>query len=184
MQSLNEKEIMMRVAAVFTLVVMLNFTGAVGQLAAQSDGLNINLRNLTQQRSFGLKDSIVLDFEIINSGSGPVGVFAKLGMGYQGGLILHVLDSTGAEVQPPTLAHDSLDLHAMQYAKNYFELQPEQFFGTRQRFAISELVNKPGHYKLLAEYHCPVDSKYAKVGNFWGIEHKSVVSSEIEFSIE
>jgi hypothetical protein len=113
-----------------------------------------------------------------------VGVFAKLGMGYQGGVILHILDITGAEVEPPTLAHDSLDLSAMRDAKNYFELQPQHFFGTRQRFAVSELISKPGHYKLLAEYHCPVDSKYAKVANFWGVERKSLVSSEVEFNVE
>ena len=174
----------MRVAAVLTLVVMLSFTGALSQVASRGEGLNINLQNLTQQRSFSMKDSVLLDFEIINTGTVPVGVFAKLGMGYQGGVILHVLDGAGAEVQPPTLAHDSLDFNGMQDAKNYFELQPNQFFGTRQKFAISELASKPGHYKLLAEYHSPVDSKHAKVANFWGIERKSVVSSEVEINVE
>jgi hypothetical protein len=174
----------MRLAAILTLVIMLSFTGALGQGAVQGEGLNINLQNLTPQRSFGLKDSVVLDFEILNSGSTPVGVFAKLGMGYQGGVILHVLDSAGADVRPPALAHDSLDLEAMQDARNYFELQPHQFFGTRQKFAVSELVSEPGHYKLLAEYHSPVDSKYAKVADFWSIERKSVVSSEVDFNVE
>ena len=174
----------MKVAAMFLLIVILNFSGALGQGAVQDEGLNISLRKVTQQPSFSLKDSVVLDFEIINPGSAPIGVFAKLGMGYQGGVILHVLDSTGAEVQPPTLAHDSLDLEGMQEAKNYFELQPHQFFGTRQKFAVSELVSKSGHSKLLAEYHSPVESKYAKAANFWGIDRKSVVSSDVEFNVE
>jgi len=174
----------MRVIAVLMALIMLNLTGAIENAAAQNEGLNVNLRDLTQQHSYGLKDSIMLEFEIINASLEPVGVFARLGMGYQGGIILHVLDSTGSEVQPPTLAHDSLDLRATQESRNYFELQPNQFFGTRQRFSVSELISKPGHYKLLAEYHCPVDSKYAKVGNFWGIERKSIVSSEMKFDIE
>ena len=174
----------MRIASAITLLIMSNFLVAIGRPIAESDALQLNLRNLTQQHSFGLKDSVVLDFEIINSSSEPVGVFAKLGMGFQGGVILHILDTSGAEVQPPTLPHDSLDSRTMQDAKNFFELQPGQFFGTRQRFVVSELVSKPGHYKLLAEYHCPVDPKYAKVGNFWSIERKSVVSTEMEFNVD
>jgi hypothetical protein len=174
----------MKLAATLLLILLLNVTRAFCQGTTQGDGLNINLRMETPQPVFGLKDSVVLDFEIINSGSKPVGMFAKLGMGYQGGVILHVLDKTGAEVEPPTLAHDSLDLEGIREAKNYFDLQPHQFLGTRQIFAVSELVTKPGRYRLLAEYHSPVDSKYAKVGNFWGIERKSVVSTELEFNVE
>ena|ERR1700687_1948300 len=174
----------MRVAAALTLAILLSFAQAPGQHASRAGGLTVEVRNLTEQRSYSIKDSILLDFEIINSGRKPVGVFAKLGMGYQGGVILHVLDSAGAEVQPPTLAHDFLDVRAIQDAKNYFELEPGQFFGTRQKFAIAEFVSKPGHYKLLAEYHCPVDAKDGKVANFWSIERKSVVSREIEFKVQ
>src|SRR5260370_29151160 len=133
----------MRVAAALTLAVMLCFAQLPVQHAASASRLTIEVRNLTEQRSYGIKDSILLDFVIINAGREPVGVFAKLGMGYQGGVILHVLDSGGAEAQPPTLAHDFLDLRAIQDAKNYFELEPGQFFGTRQKFAVTELVSKP-----------------------------------------
>jgi len=171
-------------SAVLTLILMLSSIGGVGQLDAQAGGLDLGLRYVTRQLSFSMKDSLVLDFAILNSSSRPVGVFAKLGMGYQGGIILHVLDSAGAEVQPPVLAHDFLDLRGMDERKNYFELQPGQFWGTRQSYSVSELVWKAGRYKLLAEYHCPVDSKYAKVANFWGIEHKSVISGELEFIVE
>jgi hypothetical protein len=174
----------MRGITVLVLVLILNLTGAGAQRPAQGDGLSLNIRNLSPQHQYGMDDSVVLEFEITNSSAAPVGVFAKLGMGYQGGVILHVLDASGVEVQPPTLAHDFLDLRAAQESKNYFELQPEQFFGTKQKFAVSELVGKPGHYKLMAEYHCPVDPKYAKVANFWSIERKSIVSSEMEFNIE
>jgi len=174
----------MRVAAALILLVILNLAQLPGQHASSSGSLAIELRNLTEQRSYGIKDSLLLDFEIINSGREPVGVFAKLGMGYQGGVILHVLNSAGAETQPPTLAHDFLDVRAIQDAKNYFELQPGQFFGTRQTFAVTELVSKPGHYKLLAEYHCPVDANDGKVANFWSVERNSVVSSEIEFNVK
>src|SRR5256885_6049697 len=162
----------MRIAAVLILAVMLSSARLPGMDSPQGGELTVELRNLTRRLSCALKDSIVLDFEIINSGSQAVGVFAKLGMGYQGGIILHVLDETGAEIEPPTLAHDFLDFRAAQDAKNYFELQPGQFFGTRQKFAVLELVSKPGHYKLLAEYHCPVNPKDGKVKNFWSIERR------------
>ena len=174
----------MRVPAALTLAVILSFGRLPRQHASSAGSLTIELKNLTEQRSYGMKDSILLDFVIINSGHEPVGVFAKLGMGYQGGVILHVLDSAGAEVEPPTLAHDFLDARAMQDARNYFELQPREFFGTRQRFTVRELVSKSGHYKLLAEYHCPINPKEGKVGNFWSIERKSVVSRKIEFNVE
>jgi hypothetical protein len=174
----------MRVAAALVLVLVLSFVGLLGHPAPQGGKLEVDLRNVTEQHSYRLKDSVVLDFEIINSGSQPVGVFAKLGMGYQGGVILHVLNDTGAEIEPPTLAHDFLDLGAMQDARNYFELPPHQFFGTRQKFAVTELVSKPGHYKLLAEYRCPVDAKDGKVANFWSVERKSVVSREIGFNVK
>ena len=174
----------MRVAAPLTLMVMLSFAQLPGQHASSAGKLTIEVRNLTGLRSYGIKDSILLDFEIINSGREPVGVFAKLGMGYQGGVILHVLDSAGAEIEPPTLEHDFLDVRSIQDAKNYFQLEPGQFFGTRQKFAVSEFVSKPGHYKLLAEYHCPVDPKDGKVRDFWSIERKSVVSKEVELNVK
>jgi hypothetical protein len=100
----------MRVAAVLTLVVMLNFAGAARQLAAQGDGLNLNLRNLTQEHLYALKDSIVLEFEIINSSSAPVGVFAKLGSQLDPGdriarrVASHVLKSRDS-IAPPLPAH-------------------------------------------------------------------------------
>jgi hypothetical protein len=174
----------MRVAAALMLAFMLSCARLPTQHATQANELRVDLRNLTERRSYGLRDSVVLDIEIINAGSEPVGVFAKLGIGYQGGVILHALDSAGAEVQPQVLPHDFLDPRAIQDPKNYFELQPGQFFGTRQKFAILELVTKPGHYKALAEYHCPVDPKDGKVGNFWSMERKSVVSKEIEFNVK
>lgn len=174
----------MRTAALLLFFFLLSLVGLPGQPAPQGGKLEIDLRNLTGQQSYHLKDSIVLDFEIINSGSGPVGVFAKLGMGYQGGVILHVLDSVGAELEPPTLEHDFLDLDAMQDARNYFALPPHQFFGTRQKFTVRELVSKPGHYKLLAEYHCPVNEKEGRAENFWSIERKSVVSQEVQLKVK
>jgi hypothetical protein len=70
------------------------------------------------------------------------------------------------------------------YADHIEDYKKYWVFGTRQKFAVSELVSKPGHYKLLAEYHCPVDPKEGKVGNFWSIERKSVVSKEIEFNVK
>jgi hypothetical protein len=54
----------------------------------------------------------------------------------------------------------------------------------RQSFLLSELVSKPGHYKLIAEYHCPIDSKYAKIRDFWGIERKSIISAELDLTVE
>ena len=79
-------------------MIMLSFAAGAEQSPTQGDGLSLNLRNLTEHRFYGMKDSIVLEFEVINLSSKPVGVFAGLGMGYQGGMILHLLDATGAEV--------------------------------------------------------------------------------------
>lgn len=174
----------MRVAAAMALILVLSFPRLLGQPAPAGAKLAVDLRNVTEQHSYRLKDSVVLDFEIINSGSQTVGVFAKLGMGYQGGVILHVLNDTGTEIEPPTLEHDFLDTDAMQDARNYFELPPHQFFGTRQEFAVAELVSKPGLYKLLAEYRCPVDARFGKVGNFWSVEHRSVISNKIALKVE
>lgn len=135
----------MRVAAALTLSIVLSLARPPAQHSAPTGKLEVELRDLTKRRSYRLKDSVLLDVEIINSGSDPVGVFAKLGVGYQGGVILHALDSAGAEAQPQILPHDFLDLRATDNPKSYFELQPDQLFGTRQKFAVLELVSKPGH---------------------------------------
>ena len=175
---------MMRAVAAVTLAAVLCCALSLGQDEPRTGKLEVRVRGISGARSYNLKDSIELDIEIFNPGPEPIGVFAKLGMGYQGGIILHVLDSAGAEVQPRILAHDFLDVRAMKAPENYFELQPGQFFGTRQRFVVSDLVAKPGRYKLRAEYHCPVDAKYGKVRNFWSIERKSIVSKEFELTIQ
>src|SRR5215470_15039150 len=98
-------------ALVFALI---SFAASYGsRLPAQALQLQVELQNLNPQPEYSLQDSIALDIQIVNAGSQPVGVFAKLGMGYQGGVILHILDSAGTEVQPPVLAHDFLDLDAI-----------------------------------------------------------------------
>jgi hypothetical protein len=157
---------------------------ASGQSPNRDSELSINLRVLNEQRSYSIKDSIKLQFEVVNSSSSPIGIFSKLGMGYQGGIILHLLDRSGAEIQPPVMAHDSLNLSEMQDKRNYFSLPPGELLGARQTFILSDLVTKPGHYKLLAEYHSPVDAKYADIPNFWSIDRKSIVSSQIELQVK
>ena len=138
----------MRVAAVITLLIMISFAVGAEQSPTQGDGLSLNLRNLTEHRFYGMKDCIVLEFEVINLSSKPVGVFAGLGMGYQGGMILHLLDATGAEVQRATVDSDPLDTDAIIDARGYFMLKPYMFFGTRQKYAVPELVRKPGRLQV------------------------------------
>src|SRR4051812_23649989 len=179
----NSVFLRMRFAAVLLLCFLLIPSGFAGQ-RQPAVKLEVNLRNLTEKPSYSLKDSVVLNIEILNSGTEPVGVYSKLGMGYMGGIILHVLDRQGAEIQPTILQHDFLDSRAMNDAANYFALQPYDFFGTRQEFKISEFVSKSGHYKLLAEYHSPIVATYAKVANFWSIDRKSIVSNEIALTVQ
>lgn len=172
----------MRIAALM-LSALLVCAGHFGAHSSQGAKLEVKLSERAHRSSYRLKDSIALDIQISNSGDEPLGVFAKLGMGYQGGIILHVLDATGAEVHTPVLEHDFLDDRAIADPGNYFLLQPRHFFGTTQEFAVNELVRKPGHYSLLVEYHCPVDSRAAKVRNFWGIERRSIVSSRVPLDV-
>jgi hypothetical protein len=173
----------MKLTAILILMLALGALYGAQQSTTPTKGLAVVLRAESVQHAFSLKDEVTLDFEILNEGPSAIGVYAHLGMGYQGGIILHVLDSNGAEIPSPTLEHDFLYPADVQDPKNYFELRPSQFFGSRQRFTISELVGKPGSYKLLAEYHCPVDTNSAKVKNFWGMEQKSVVSEQVSFDV-
>src|SRR5260370_31784397 len=88
----------MRIAATLLLDSLVSYSGLPGKKAPHGDELKIELRNLTERHSYSFKDFIVLDFVIINTGREPVGVFAKLGNGYQGGGTLHELGSEGAEI--------------------------------------------------------------------------------------
>lgn len=173
-----------KISAAVALGVLLSL-GVVSARQTKATGkLEVEFRNLSEKAHYNLADTVVLDIQIVNAGTEPIGVFARLGMGYQGGIILHVLDAGGAEVQPTVLQHDFLDFAAVEDAKNYFKLQPKSFLGSRQKFAVSGLVAGPGQYSLFVEYHCPVDPKYAKVENFWSIERKSVVSQKMLLSVE
>lgn len=169
--------------AIFSLatVVLLSLLAAPIAYGKPSNGqeLGIRLTDLSASKTITLSDSITLEFTVINSGSSPVGIFTQLGMGYQGGVILHVLRQDGSEIQKPILFHDTLLESDVMNKNNYTQLIPDHFIGMQQTFKVSELVTKPGHYKLLAEYHSPIETKYAQIENFFGIERKSIVSNQV-----
>lgn len=166
------------------VMIVLPFAALSAKSSAKPQKLlSVNMTVLNNASSYTLNDSIVLRFQITNVQPTPIGIFTELGMGYQGGVILHVLRSDGSEVQKPVLSHFPLQPSDITNKNNYIELLPNHFIGMVQTFKVSDLVRKPGNYKLLAEYHSPVDSSHTTVRNFFGVKENSVVSNEIELNV-
>lgn len=171
------------IGALLAVMLLLPLEVVAGGSPPKSQGLRIQLTSLGDARISRMSDSVVLRFQITNVGSAPIGIFTELGMGYQGGVILHVLRPDGSEIQKPVLYHSSLQSGDVDNQHNYTELMPNHFIGMVQEFKISDLVAKPGHYKLLAEYHSPVDSNDTTIRNFFGAKENSVVSNTVKLDV-
>lgn len=152
--------------------------------AAQSSGLAISVRTLGAIEEYAVGDKIDLEITLYNSSLNPIGLYSKLGLGYQGGLIIHVLDGNGKEVMTPSLQHDFLDLKAIEDPKNYILLNSHHLLGVRHSFILSEFVAKPGYYKMIVEYHSPINPSTVVVENLWGSNRKSIISDSLNLKIK
>ena len=152
--------------------------------SAQHSDLTISAKIVGAVEEYTFSDKIVLEIMLYNNSLKPIGLYSKLGLGYQGGLIIHIQDGNGKDVMPPTLQHDFLDLKSINDPISYVLLNPNHLIGVRHSFELSEFVSKPGKYKMIIEYHSPIDPSGSKVENLWGSNRKSIISGPINLKIK
>jgi len=156
------------------------------QTARGMDGVKLVL--VTDIKTVSLQDSLVLDVALRNDGQEPIFVYADIGWGYGAGLVIRLRNHEGQEIGPvfrddrmlpPPPSNDDPAI--------FTRLDRDNFFGTRRKLALKDLVTTPGKYTLQIEYRSPlpcrfVDPKLQRLPALWH-EDASIFSNQVAIEV-
>lgn len=140
------------------------------------------------QTTYSLSQSLVIDVGITNDGPDVVYIYGDISWGYMAGLVLTLRDESGKEIAPVLMDDTVLPPPPRNDDPTMFiKLGANNFFGTRRRLAVTELVKNPGRYSLQVEYRSPlfyryVDPKLRRLPALWH-EDPSIFSKTIMFEV-
>lgn len=170
---------MMRSTLVVGILVMIISTAGLGGKAPP-----LRLRLSTAAGQYRLGESIEMDVRLENVSDDLVTVFGGLRWGHAGGLVLHVVDAAGREVQPKNLDDDMIPPSVLKKPSAYVTLQERHFLGTSRSDKTDELFAKPGTYTMWLDYTSPVPSSFGQGVNFWSRESGTLRSNRVTIHIK
>jgi len=143
----------------------------------QARGLELSL--ISQKRRYRHNDQFKLEVLLRNISERDIYIFGTLDWGYSAGLVFHIRDTSGKEIQP-LLAPDSRTHASPDDTTAFIKLGPDHFLGTNY-YAPMKFMNltKPGRYSIFVEYYPPFSSKDVKLRPFWGRENGTLKSNVI-----
>jgi hypothetical protein len=122
----------------------------------------------------------VLDTEarIVNSTGDDLWVFGDLRWGARAGLVLNVGPWERDGPLPLLIDHAEFTKEELTDEQSLVRLRPGAFIGRKRKVKVSDLVRKPGEYRIWIEYQAPV-SATAFERPFWSAEKATLVSRAI-----
>jgi hypothetical protein len=156
------------------------------RLMKAKDAIKVTLR--AEQVSYSIGDSIELEVTLRNEDEAPVYIYRELLWGYGGGLILHIHNEQGDEVEP-NLREDTLLPPPSDSDPGLFvRLDQHNLFGTRRIVPVKNLTQRAGKYTLQVEYRSPVprgfmDPKLQKLRALWH-EDPSLFSNAVPLNVQ
>jgi len=151
-----------------------------------SDKLCVTLS--LDSKLYKIKDSLILNVNIINNSDDLIYIYNRLAWGYGGGLILRLYSFDNKEIEPIlrddtmlTPPNDNGDITI------FNKLTQNRLFGARRKMRIQDLIAKPGKYSLRVEYRCPLSQNYVSnklkmIPTIWH-ENASIFSNFVKFEI-
>jgi hypothetical protein len=169
----------MRTTLVVGILVMIMSAASFG---GQPAPLCLHLS--TSAVEYRLGESIEMDVRLENRSDDLVTVFGGLRWGHAGGLVLHVEDAAGKDVQPKNLDDDMIPPSVLKKPSAYVTLQERHFLGTSRNDKTDELFAKPGTYTMWLDYTSPVPSAFGQGVNFWSRESGTLRSNRVTIHIK
>ena len=135
---------------------------------------------------YGMSEKIELQAELWNTAEmTPETVYGWLQWGYLGGLLLHVEDEKGVEVERPQYDDALIPPNTLEDERYYVSIQPGHALVVAREDDFQNLTaGKAGKYKLWIEYRSPVPRHFAKVNPFMAREDGTLTSAPIWITVE
>jgi hypothetical protein len=126
----------------------------------------------------------VLEFEvrIVNGTTTDLWLFGDLRWGARGGLVLNVGPWDRSGPLPLFLDHAEFTKEELRDLKSFVRLRPGAFLGTKRLMKVSDLVRKPGDYRIWVEYQSPLPTA-AFDETFWSAESGTLASRAVVLRI-
>jgi hypothetical protein len=125
-----------------------------------------------------MDDILDLEVRIVNSTSNDLWVFGDLRWGARAGLVLNVGPWERDGPLPLFIDHGEFTKEELADTRSFVRLRPDAFVGRKRQVKVSDLVRKPGEYRIWIEYQAPLPAA-AFDQPFWSAEKASVISRPI-----
>ena len=118
-----------------------------------------------------------------NSGNRETYVLATLRWGISAGLLFHIKDADGREIDPQAFPDDQV-YASPRDSREFVKLQPDHFIGTNFYAPLNQLgIERPGKYSIFVEYTPRFSTTEVELHPFWGSENGTIRSNVVYFEV-
>lgn len=133
-------------------------------------------------RPLKMQDLLECEVRVLNSTKDPIWIFGDLRWGMRGGVVLNVSPWERDGPLPLFIDHAEFTDEELHDRRSFVRLRPGAFIGRKREIKVSELVRKPGEYRVWLEYTAPLPA-VAFDEPFWSAEKGSLFSAAVVLRI-
>ncbi|MEA2465556.1 MAG: hypothetical protein QOJ98_3303 [Acidobacteriota bacterium] len=131
-----------------------------------------------EQASVNMDEVVEFDVRIVNSTVDDLWIFGDLRWGPRAGLVLNVGPWERDGPLPVFIDHGEFTKEELQDTRTFVRLRSGAFIGRKRQMKASDLVRKPGEYRVWVEYQAPLPAN-AFAAPFWSAEKPVLVSHPV-----
>jgi hypothetical protein len=129
-------------------------------------------------RSVSMDEVLECEVRVVNSTTRDLWIFGDLRWGPRGGLVLNVGPWERDGPLPLFVDHGEFTKEELSDRRSFVRLRPDAFIGRKRQIKVSDLVRKPGEYRIWVEYQAPLPAA-AFDQPFWSAEKSALVSQAL-----
>jgi len=162
--------------------------------STDESSLRLTLTIRADRLVYSLGDTVPLEVQLTNTGSGTLYVYDDVCFNPGNFLTLEVFTASGKEVSVPiTYLRDCLPPPPRRNdLSRFFRLEPQNFYGIIENYAVRELVAEPGEYDVVVHYEAALSKKWiAKYGGakiaelpVWTREKPVLTSNRLRINVK
>ena len=143
----------------------------------------LEVKIVPSKKRYKLRDQFRMIVVLTNAAKGEIYVLATLGWGISAGLLFHIKDAAGKEIEPVGFPDDRIYASPLD-SSEFVKLQPEHFIGTNFYAPLNVLnIKRPGKYSIFVEYTPRFSMRQVEVRPFWGNENGTIRSNVVHFEV-
>jgi hypothetical protein len=167
-----------RVMSVPRLVLLIcGFAIAATRIGAADSTPRLEL-TVSGEVTVTMDDALELEVRVVNATQQDLWFFGDLRWGHRAGLVLNVGPWDREGPLPLFLDHAEFTREELRDPRSFVRLRPRALIGQQRRIKVSDLVRKPGEYRLWVEYDAPLPAA-AFDRPFWSAERGTLMSRAV-----